>query len=130
MSLCCGHRYNSLFKGCEDVIIWSDEASVQLEMHKRHCYRNVGERPTPKPRPKHPIKVHVWAGISTQKEQPKFAFFKESWMLNFTTHILEHYLVPFIQDKFPGGTHCFMQDNDPNIHRDIAHNFVEANQIN
>ena len=52
----------------EDVIIlWSDEASVQLEMHKRHCYRNVGERPTPKPRSKHPTKVHVRTGISTQR---------------------------------------------------------------
>ena len=49
----------------EDVI-WSDEASVQLETLRKHCYRKQEECPTPKPHPKHPIKVHVWAGISSQ----------------------------------------------------------------
>ena len=45
-------------------VIWSDETTVQLETHRRRCYRKDGEQPRPKPRPKHPIKVHVWAGIS------------------------------------------------------------------
>ena len=45
-------------------VIWSDETTVQLETHSRHCYRKEGNKPRPKPRPKHPIKVHVWAGIS------------------------------------------------------------------
>ena len=49
----------------EDVI-WSDEVSVQLETHRRRCYRIIGECPNPKARPKHPVKVHVWAGISTR----------------------------------------------------------------
>jgi len=33
----------------EDVV-WTDETSVQLECHKRFCYRKKGERPRPKPR--------------------------------------------------------------------------------
>ena len=44
-----------------DNVIWSDEASIQLETHRKRCYRKQGEHPKPKPRPKHPIKVYVWA---------------------------------------------------------------------
>ena len=44
-----------------DNVIWSDESTIQLETHRRHCYWKEGQK---KPRPKHPIKVHVWAGIS------------------------------------------------------------------
>ena len=47
-----------------DDVIWSDETTVQLENHRRYCYRKEGEKPRPKPRAKHPVKVHVWAGIS------------------------------------------------------------------
>jgi len=43
-----------------DDIIWSDEASIQLDSNKCYCCRKEGERP----RPKHPTKVHIWAGIS------------------------------------------------------------------
>ena len=46
-----------------DNVIWSDEASIQLETHRKRCYWKQGERPKPKPRPKHPTKVHIWAGI-------------------------------------------------------------------
>ena len=35
--------------GFEDVI-WSDEATVQLETHRRFCCRKQGERPRNKPR--------------------------------------------------------------------------------
>ena len=40
------------------------ETSVQLECHQRHSFRKKGQPPKLKPRPKHPVKVHVWAGIS------------------------------------------------------------------
>ena len=43
-----------------DEVIWSDETTVQLETHRRFCYRTIGEKPRLKPHPKHPIKVHVW----------------------------------------------------------------------
>ena len=53
----------NLGETCEDVI-WSDETSVQMESHRQfHCYKR-GSKPRYKPRPKHPTKVHVWAGIS------------------------------------------------------------------
>ena len=47
-------------------VIWTDETTVQIETHKRYCYRKQGQKPNPKPRPKHPTKVHVWAGISKE----------------------------------------------------------------
>lgn len=45
-------------------VVWTDETTVQLQSHKRYCCRKEGEPPRLKPRPKHPVKVHVWAGIS------------------------------------------------------------------
>ena len=46
-----------------DDAIFTDESSVMLETHRKKCYRR---RDTPrklKPRPKHPVKVHVWGGF-------------------------------------------------------------------
>ena len=47
-----------------DDVIWSDESSIQLESHRRHAFRKKNQAPKLKPRPKHPVEVHVWAGIS------------------------------------------------------------------
>ena len=33
-----------------DSVIWTDECSVQMETHRRHSCRKVGEQPRPKPR--------------------------------------------------------------------------------
>ena len=41
-------------------VIYTDECKVQLESPRRFCCRKKGETP----RPKHPIEVHVWVGIS------------------------------------------------------------------
>ena len=47
----------------EDVI-FSDESTIQIETHRRTCCYKRGQKPRYKPKPKHPVKVHVWAGIS------------------------------------------------------------------
>ena len=47
----------------EDVI-YTDETTVQLETHRQTCCYKRGQKPRYKPKPKHPVKVHVWAGIS------------------------------------------------------------------
>ena len=49
-----------------DNVIFSDECSIQLDNHGRLCFRLRGEPRVLKPKPKHPVKVHVWAGISKQ----------------------------------------------------------------
>ena len=48
-----------------DNVIWSDECSVQLEAHSLRCYRKEGQPKKLKPRPKHPLKIHIWGGISS-----------------------------------------------------------------
>ena len=58
-----------------DDVICSNETTVQVETHRCFCYRKEGEKPCLKPRPKHPIKVPVWAGIS--KKGPTAAFIFE-----------------------------------------------------
>ena len=61
-------------------------------------------------RPKHPTKVHVWAGISRRGSAGIYMYIFEGIMKK------ELYagamLVLFIKDVFPA-THKFMQDNDP-----------------
>ena len=59
-------------KWCQDLcpnddfenVIWTDECSVHLERHSRHCFRKRGQPKKLKPKPKHPLKVHLWGGIS------------------------------------------------------------------
>ena len=48
-----------------ETVIFTDETTVQLESHRRYCYQKTGEKPhlIIKPRPKHPTKVYLWAGI-------------------------------------------------------------------
>ena len=62
-----------------DDVIWSDETSVQLEFHRRHCFRKADQPPKLKPKPKHPIKVHVWAAIS-KRGATEVCIFEGKWM--------------------------------------------------
>ena len=111
-----------------DDVIWTDETSVQLECHRRHCFRKQNEKPRLKPRPKHPIKVHVWAGIS-KRGATRVCIFEGTMDAPFYVEILRHYLVPFIRSEFPS-THRLMQDNDPKHTSRLAKEFFERNQIN
>ena len=45
-------------------VIFSDECSISLQAYRRTCFRMVNEPTKWKLKPKHPIKVHVWGGIS------------------------------------------------------------------
>ena len=111
----------------EDVI-WTDETSVQMESHRRfHCYKK-GQKPRYKPRPKHPIKVHVWAGISW-RGPTGVCIFDGIMDAPMYTDILEGYLVPFIRDIYPLG-HRLMQDNDPKHTSRHAKEFFMRKSIN
>ena len=45
-----------------DNVIWTDECSVQLDSHRRLCFRKKLQPRRFKPKPKHPVKVHIWGG--------------------------------------------------------------------
>ena len=48
-------------------VIFTDETTVQMETHRRTCCYKRGCKPRYKTKPKHPVKVHVWAGISNRR---------------------------------------------------------------
>ena len=111
-----------------DDVIWSDKTSVQLECHRRHSLRKQGQPPKLKPRPKHAIKVHVWAGIS-KRGATRVCIFEGKMDVSFCIEILTRFLLPFISQKFPH-SHCFMQDNDPKHTSRKAKEFFASNAIN
>ena len=63
-------------------------------------------------RAKHPVKVHVWAGISL-KGRTGICIFDGIMDAAMYVNILEGTLIPFIREVFPEGYCRFMQDNDP-----------------
>lgn len=64
-------------------VIFSDKCSIFLQKFRRTCYRKIDEPSKRKPRPKHPLRLHI----------------------------LEGALIPFIRETLPN--HSFMQENDP-----------------
>ena len=108
-------------------VIFTDECSVSLEQFRRTCYRKVGEPARRKPKPKHPLKLHVWAGISRQGAT-KICIFEGIMAADLYCEILESHLLPFINVHLPD--HRFMQDNDPKHTSRAAKTFFEENGIN
>ena len=44
-------------------VVFTDESSVQLETHRKRCYRKKHTPRKLKPRPVHPVKVQIWRDI-------------------------------------------------------------------
>ena len=108
-------------------VIFSDECSISLAHYRRTCYRKFDEPTKRKPKPKHPLKVHVWAGIS-RHGATKICIFDGIMDADLFCNILETTLVPFIREKLPD--HRFMQDNDPKHTSRRAQTFFEEHNIN
>ena len=111
-----------------DNVIFSDECSISLVQYQRTCYRKVDEpmKRKPKPKPKHPPKVHVWAGIS-RHGATNICIFDGIMDVALFCNILETMLVPFSREKLPN--HRFMQDNDPKHTSRGAKAFFEEKNI-
>ena len=91
-------------------VIFLDECSISLQQFRRICYWKVDEPAKRKPKPKHPLKVHVWAGIS-RSGATKICIFEGIMRADLYCNILEDALILFINETLPN--HRFMQDNDP-----------------
>ena len=81
-------------------VIFSDECSISLEQFRRTCYQKVGEPAKRKPRPKHPLKLHVWAGIS-RHGATNICIFEGIMEAGLYCSILRDTLIPFIRDTLP-----------------------------
>lgn len=112
-----------------DDIIFSDESSIQLHQNKTVMYRLKGSLPAALPKPKHPLKVHVWAAISRRGPSKITIFDGIMEKEFFTKSILRDNLLPFIKERFPD-SHRFQQDNDPKHRSNMAKQFMEENGIN
>ena len=96
-----------------DNIVFIDESSIVLDHHAKIYFRIEGEQPKLKPKSKHPVKVHVWAGMSTWGATDILIFegiMKKSF---YVEEILKKQLMPFLNRIFPDGNYRFQQDNDP-----------------
>ena len=49
---------------CFNDFIFTDESTVKCERFLSKCFRKVGQPRVMRPKPKHPLAVHVWAGMS------------------------------------------------------------------
>ena len=77
-------------------------------------------------RPKHPIKVHVWAGIS-RKGRTGICVFEGKMNAELYVEILNNTLLPFIEKVLPD--HRLFQDNDPKHTSRRAQKFYEEKKI-
>lgn len=80
-----------------------------------------------KQRAKHPVKIHIWGGISTHGATRVIIF---SGIMNAQqlATILEAGL-PFITEKFSDGHRLFL-DNDPKHASEYIEDFFECNNVN
>ena len=111
-----------------DNVVFTDESSVMLETHRKKCYRRKGEPRKLKPCPKHPVKVHVWGGISKRGATSVVIFTGIMTAIRYTK-ILDAGLLPFVKKAFPSG-YRFQQDNDPKHCANYTRRYMAANNIN
>lgn len=108
-------------------IIFSDECTVQLDQHSKLCFRKEKQPRNLKQRPKHPLKVHIWGGISW-RGATKVVIFTGIMTAVRYSEILSASLLPFINECYPEG-HRFQQDNDPKHTSKFIANYFDQNGV-
>ena len=112
-----------------DNVVWTDESSVQLTRHTQTMRVKVGKERVLKPKAKHAVKVHVWAGIS-KRGATRICVFDQIMDGPLYIRILEEFLLPFLDEAFPDEPYRFMQDNDPKHTSCVAKEFYKEKNIN
>jgi hypothetical protein len=110
-----------------DNLIFTDETTVQLENHQRTCCYKRRMKPRYKPRPKHPIKVHAWAGIS-YRGSTGVCIFEGKMNASLFISILKETLIPFIYEVYPDGCKL-IQDNDPKHCSRVVQSFYNEEEV-
>ena len=77
---------------------------------------------------KHPVKVHIWGGIS-KRGATNIIMFTRIMNAERLRDIFQAGLLPFIRDTFPDG-HRLQQDNDPKHASNLIDNFFEEHAVN
>ena len=111
-------------------IIFSDECTIQLEHHGRLCFRKRKQPRKLKPRPKHPLKLHIWGAISPCGAVPVVMI---TGIMDAVCYadILDASLVLFIADHFSDESgHRFQMDTDPKHWSNHIENHLEEHGIN
>uniref|UniRef100_A0A3B3SNP9 Tc1-like transposase DDE domain-containing protein n=1 Tax=Paramormyrops kingsleyae TaxID=1676925 RepID=A0A3B3SNP9_9TELE len=88
-----------------------DETTVALDRFATMAFCKRGRRVF-KPKPKHPLKVHVWGAISRLGPGPIAIFEGIMDRSFFEEVIIKETAAPYIRETF-GVHHRFFQDNDP-----------------
>ena len=110
-----------------DNVIFTDESSIQLESHRRKSFRKRGQPRKMKYKYKHPLKVHVWGGIS-KRGATHIVIFGGIMTATRYADILSASLLPFLRKHFRGG-HRLYQDNDPKHTSRYVQRFFEENDV-
>ena len=79
-------------------------------------------------RPKHPTKVHVWAGIS-MKGRTGICVFDGTMKKKLYIEILDQTLLTFLREKFGDDNYRFMQDNDPKHVVHLTQAWLQENEV-
>ena len=78
------------------------------------CFRKKLQPRRFKPKPKHPVKVHIWGGGGISKHgATAVLIFKGTLTAVRYCIILDQALKPFVDKVFPTKDYRFQQDNDP-----------------
>lgn len=109
-------------------MLFTDESTVQLEHHSRLCFRRRNRPRVLKQRPKHPIKLHIWGGIS-KRGATNVIMFTGIMNAERLATVYEAGLLPFLRDQFPDG-HRLQQDNDPKHASNHIQDFFEEHNVN
>ena len=109
-------------------VVFTDECTIQLEHRGRLCLRKQFYPRKLKPRPKHPLKLHVWGAIS-HRGAPSIVMFTGTMYAIRFGEILDASLILFLSECFPDG-HRFQMDNDPKHLSQYIADYVLRHAIN